>query len=90
MVPQNGVNTGNVYAGWTVGNSLEFMPWDNNLSAEVKRSHDYDCVVTNKLGDKDTRKLSMKTTKLIARDIKGLLENEREEGFPTSKNYSRL
>ena len=57
LVPQNGVNAGTVYVSWPVGNSPEFMPWDNSLKADVKRSHDYYCVVTNKLGDKDTCKL---------------------------------
>ena len=51
----------------------------------MKRSHDYHCVVTNKLGNKDTRKFSMKIPKLIARGIKRLLENEWGEGFPTSE-----
>ena len=63
LVPQNGVNAGIVYVGWPVGNSPEFMPWDNSLNSDVKRTNDYHCGVTNKLGDKDMRKFSMKTHK---------------------------
>ena len=53
-------SAGTVYAVQLVGNSPEFMPWDKSLNANVKRSHDYHFVVTNNLGDKDTRKFSMK------------------------------
>ena len=60
------------------------MSWDNSRNTNVKRSHDLHCIVTNKLGDKDTRSFSMKTYKLIARGIQLLLENEWEEGAPTS------
>ena len=56
------------------------MPWDNSLNADVKRSYDYHCMVTAKLGDKYTRKFSMKTPKLIAREIKRLIENEWDKG----------
>ena len=61
------------------------MAWDNSLSTGAKRSHDYHYVVTKNLGDKDTPKISMKTPKLMARSIAYLLENEWEEGFPSSE-----
>ena len=76
LVPQNELNAGTIYTGRPVGNSPEFIPQDNILNAEVKWLHYYHCVVTNKFDDKDTRKLSMETPKLIARGIIFLLENE--------------
>ena len=48
LVPQNKINTGMVYAGWPVGKSPEFMPWESSLNADMKRLYDYHCVVTNK------------------------------------------
>ena len=65
------------------------MPWYNSLNADVKRLRYNNCVVTNNLGNKDTRKFSIKTPTLIARGIKCLLENEWDEGVPTSEQMIR-
>ena len=70
LVPQNGVNGGTVYEGRPVGNSPEFMPLDNSLNADIKRSHDYHCAVTWHCATGDRRKFSMSTPRLIARGIR--------------------
>ena len=84
LVPQNGVNGGTVYEGRPVGNSPEFMPLDNSLNADIKRSHDYHCVVTWHCATGDRRKFSMSTPRLIARGIRRLLEN-KDGGVPNSE-----
>ena len=86
LVPQNGLNKGTPYEGRPVGNSPEFMPLDNSLNADIKRSHDRHCIITSKLHVKDPRKFSMRTPKLISRGILRLVESEEgEEGVPCSE-----
>ena len=75
LVPHNGVNIGTLYVTRPVGNVPEFMPRNDSLSSDVKRSHDYHCAVAAKLGDTDARKFSLKTPKLIASRIKRVIEN---------------
>ena len=41
------------------------MPLNNILNSNVKQSNDYHCVITEKLGDKESRKFSMEIPTLI-------------------------
>ena len=35
LLPLNGLKDGNPYAGRPVGNSPEFIPWDNSLNRDI-------------------------------------------------------
>ena len=48
LIPHNGVYLGTLYADQPVGNSTEFMSWYDSLKQDVKRSHNYHYVVTDK------------------------------------------
>ena len=63
------------------------MPWDKSLNTDVKQPHNYRCILSDKLVNKDTRKFSVKTPKLISRIINHLLEDEWVEGFLASEGF---
>ena len=51
LLPLNGLQDGTPYAGCTVGNSPEFMPFDNSLNRDILQSLHFHCVLSYSIID---------------------------------------
>ena len=87
ILPQNGLNSGTVYAHRVVGNHPEMMPLDSHLNQDVHNAVDQHAVVTKSIPWGHHLKFSKRTPKAMAKAYHRLWDPSLgiHAGVPTSK-----
>ena len=86
ILPQNGLNSGTIYANRVVGNHPEMMPLDAHLNQNLHSSVDTHAIITKSLLWNHPHKFSKRIPKALAKAYQQIWDPSLGiyEGAPTS------